>query len=189
MSDWQTRKTLLDKVRDQYDENSWEDFTHYYRPFIYQVIHKMSLNHHECEDLTQVVLMKLWKSLPSFSYDESKGRFRGWLCTITGNTVKSYFAKKSKSLTPQTSKTIESPEVERLAEQEWKIYISNLAWDNINAELAPRAKEVFLRITQGETTSKIVDELELSESSVYVYKKRIQDKLIKEIRRLETELL
>ena len=56
----------------------------------------MNLKHHECEDLSQTVLLKLWKSLPEFRYDKEKGRFRGWLCRITGNTVKSYFVKRNR---------------------------------------------------------------------------------------------
>lgn len=189
MNDWETRKTLLERVRDSYDESSWDDFVLYYQPFIYQVLKNMNLKHHECEDLSQTVLLKLWKSLPEFRYDKEKGRFRGWLCKITGNTVKSYFVKKNREVIGDVPQKITIPEVEKITEKEWKVYISNLAWKNIEKDLAPRAKEVFLKITKGETTPDVASSMSISESSVYVYKKRIQDRLIKEIKKLEKELL
>ena len=189
MNDWETRKTLLERVRDRYDENSWDDFIRYYKPFIYQVVKNMKLNHHECEDLSQVVLLKLWKSLPDFQYDEKKGRFRGWLCRVTGNTVKSYFVKRNREISGEVPQQVNFPEVEEITEREWKVYISNLAWENLENDLAPRAKEVFLRIIKGESTADVAESMSISGSSVYVYKKRIQDRLIKEINRLEKELL
>ena len=149
----------------------------------------MNLKHHECEDLSQTVLLKLWKSLPEFRYDKEKGRFRGWLCRITGNTVKSYFVKRNREISGDVPHEITLPEVEIITEREWKVYITNLAWKNIEKDLAPRAKDVFLKITKGETTGEVASAMAISESSVYVYKKRIQDRLIKEIKKLAKELL
>ncbi len=40
-----TRETLLIRVKNQHDENSWEDFVFYYKKFIYIICRKMGLNH------------------------------------------------------------------------------------------------------------------------------------------------
>ena len=49
----------------------------------------MGLSPEDSEDLRQAVLLKLWKKLPDFEYDDSR-RFRSWLATVTRNTVVDY---------------------------------------------------------------------------------------------------
>src|SRR5262249_38745304 len=39
------------------------------------------------EDLTQEVLLKLFRQLPRHPYDPAKGRFREWLMAIVNNAV------------------------------------------------------------------------------------------------------
>jgi DNA-directed RNA polymerase specialized sigma24 family protein len=47
----------------------------------------MNMNPHNREDLLQDIMLKAWKALPNFPYDERRGRFRGWLATVTKNTA------------------------------------------------------------------------------------------------------
>ena len=42
---YKTRATLLEKIKDKYDEGSWHDFDFYYRNFIYILCRRMNLNH------------------------------------------------------------------------------------------------------------------------------------------------
>ena len=76
MNNWNTRVTLLEKIRDRHDETSWEDFVYYYKQYIYVVVRGMNLNHHDAEEIVQMVLLKVWDKLPEFNYDSEKGRFR-----------------------------------------------------------------------------------------------------------------
>ena len=74
-----TRQTLLKRVKLAQDEDSWSEFTHYYEKFIYLICRRMDLNHHDSEEVVQLVLIKLWKKLPEMESDFK--RFRAWLCT------------------------------------------------------------------------------------------------------------
>ncbi len=198
-SHWKTSKTLLGKIKDQQDEKSWEDFVFYYREYIYTIVIRMNVKHYDADDITQRVLIKLWKTLPKFEYEPEKGRFRGWLCRITGNEVKDYLRKKKRSLTVAEEDTpkevaenvqkMSIPEIEVLAEKEWKTYVSKLAWQNIVGNLDAKTSSCFLKFTTGVPVAEIAQELGIAESSVYVYKKRAQDKLRNEIMRLNSELL
>ena len=69
MDTWNTRKTMLIRLQNQYDEHSWEEFVATYRQYIYNVIRRMNLNHHDALEIVQIVLIKLWKKLPEFNYD------------------------------------------------------------------------------------------------------------------------
>ena len=87
MDNWNTRKTMLIRLKNQYDENSWEEFVSTYKQYIYNVARRMELNHHDALEIVQLVLIKLWRKLPDFSYDNYRGKFRNWLYTVTANRV------------------------------------------------------------------------------------------------------
>jgi len=196
---WKTSKTLLQKIKDNHDDRSWEEFVFYYRDFIFNVIVKMNISHHDAEDITQRVLIKLWKTLPQFNYQPEKGRFRGWLCRITGNEVKDFFRAKGRTpvvdLEDQdeqdalTDRLTNLPEIENIAKEEWRTYVSKLAWSNIVDTIDPKTAECFLMFARGQSIKEIVEKLGVAESTTYVYKKRVQDKLRNEIIRLNNELL
>ncbi len=198
MADWNTRQTLLEKIRDKHDENSWEDFVFYYKQYIYVVVRSMNLNHHDAEEIVQMVLLKVWEKLPDFQYDREKGRFRGWLCRVTGNIVKN-FLRSRKSRINRVEKlkqqeeinylnSVSLPEIENIASREWETYIANIAWKNIENSFNDHVKECFLLMSDEVPVAEIAVKLGISESSVYVYKKRVLDRLFAEINRLERDL-
>ena len=198
MENWKTRETLLMQVKNRHDDKAWEDFDQYYRSFISMIIIRMGVNHHDAEDLTQRVLLSAWKELPNFDYDSKKGNFRGWLCRVTGNATKNFFDKKNREVKRHEkassdcslpySKTYTQADIEKIAEEEWEVYISNLAWNNIKDELAEKVRESFLLLTQGVDAAEIAEKLDVERNTIYVYKKRVTKMLCQEINRLDAEL-
>lgn len=197
-SEWVTRATLLHRVSKQQDEDSWNEFVHYYNDYIYSVIRRMNVNHHDAEEIRQHVALKIWKAMPDFEYDADRGRFRGWICTVTGNEVKMFMRKKLKT-SPSLSDAeqdeireclhgVEGSALERLAEKEWAAYITGLAWDVIRKRFDEKTCRAFELISQGASPEKVADALKIAKSSVYVYKKRVQDALLEEIRALNAKL-
>jgi RNA polymerase sigma factor (sigma-70 family) len=197
-SDWRTRETLLQRVKDPEDEESWKEFVYYYKQYIYNIVRRMNMNHHDAEEIVQVVNVKMWEKLPEFKYDKEKGRFRGWLCTVTGNEVKQLLRKRKRmlnNLQNQEKLRMESyldqvvlPAVDKIAEREWRAYITKLAWDRIGDQFEAQTKAVFERVSMGEKPEEIAKDLGISQSSVYVYKKRVQDRLREEVMELNREL-
>ena len=59
---YHTRETLLEKIRNQHDDKSWEDFVFYYKHFIYIICRRMNLAHHDAEEVVQKVLVKVWNT-------------------------------------------------------------------------------------------------------------------------------
>ena len=198
MAEWNTRQTLLEKIKDKHDESSWEDFVYYYKQYIYVVVRSMNLNHHDAEEIVQMVLVKVWDKLPGFQYDKEKGRFRGWLCRVTGNIVKNFLRSRKSQLNrvekmkqQEVSNYLDNvsvPEIESIASREWENYIANMAWKNIEGGFSEHVKECFLLMSDDVPVPEIAKQMNISESSVYVYKKRVTDRLFAEINRLEREL-
>ncbi len=193
-----TRFTLLQKIKNCQDDQSWEEFVNYYQGYIYAVVLNMNINYHDTQDLVQAVLLKAWKNLPSFEYDPGKGRFRGWLTTVTKNTVKRFLQKKARQLDSceaekkaelqQYLEEVSIPDIEDIAQKEWEAYISKMAWENISSDLAETVQLVFERLMNGEKPKDIAEDLGFAENTVHVYKKRVQKRMCKEILRLEAEL-
>ena len=191
---YRTRVTLLERIKDKQDEHSWEEFVYYYKNFLYLLCRKVNLNHHDSEEIIQKVLLSAWKNLPEFDYDE-KQNFRGWLCVVTKNAIIDFIKHKQrqKSKIDNATKvdfiaTKNLPEIEKIAEEQWKAYVTDMAIDNLRGEVSDQLIDIFLKFINGATISSVSEELGLPPNTVSVYKKRIIAKLSKEIRRLNYEL-
>ncbi|MEM6688999.1 MAG: sigma-70 family RNA polymerase sigma factor [Planctomycetota bacterium] len=91
VSDSDTRLSLLLRLRDAGDQAAWEQFVNQYGPMIHQWCLHWKLQEADACDVTQMLLVKLFRTLREFEYDPRKGRFRSWLKTVTGNAVRNFF--------------------------------------------------------------------------------------------------
>ena len=186
-----TRQTLIQRIKNQYDEQSWMEFINVYRPYIAAIIRNMNVPEDEIDDHVQSVLIICWQKLPDFDYDPFKGRFRYWLSRISSYTVNNHIRKIARR--NELSEKMEIPhsipsEVEKMAEQEWKSFISKLAWENIQKDLSEKVRASFELIMKGKKPSDIGVELDVEENTIHVYKRRVEKKLFKEIQTLKAEL-
>ncbi|MCM8533890.1 MAG: sigma-70 family RNA polymerase sigma factor [Lentisphaeraceae bacterium] len=198
MSDeYKTSITLVQKMRNQYDESSWDRFTETYTPYMRMIIFSMGLRHHDMEDLVQSIVLKAWKNLPDFDYKPDKGSLRSWLKTITKNTVLSFLKKKSTKEASldeiqESSVMDHSPvteaEIYDCMDKQWEIYISNLAWENVKEEFGETVQQIFLKLSKGESIEEIAVDLDVKENTVYQSRKRVKNRLYREIRRLNYDL-
>ena len=195
---WVTRVTLLDKLADRHDDMAWRDFVSYYRGFIYGLIRRMGLPHADAEEVVQIVLLKSWNTLPDFKYDPVKGRFRGWLGRVTANAARNYLRSRNGrfvALENEQGLAINEKEffstdadIDRVADEEWAEYLPKLAWKNVGDSFGDNVRKTYDLLQQGKNAEEISAALGIAASSVYVYKKRIQEKMLPEIKRLEREL-
>lgn len=193
-----TRETLLQRVRRQRDEKAWQEFADAYSAYIQSIACRMGLGHHDAQEVGQNVMLKLWKKLPEFDYDARKGRFRGWLCTVTGNEVKMLLREYShdadrlagpkREELRKATEAAQTISVEDLAECEWVNYITTLAWNRVQGSLGEKEKAAFEMVSKGESVERVAEELHIATSSVYVYKKRVKDLLTQEIMLLNRDL-
>lgn len=196
--DYSTRLTLIQRLQtDNDNEQTWEDFVETYKNYIYVIIRNFNLKQELNEDLLQNVLLKLWKDLPKFEYRPNKCRFRTWLSLVTCNIVKDYLKSKAGNKAKkevQYEEALESmsrvsePEIEKLAEKEWKVFIAEKAYENIKGDLSDKVQSVFELSMQEIPDQEIEQRVGIAASSVRVYKKRARNALLKEINRLNKEL-
>ncbi|EDM25648.1 probable RNA polymerase sigma factor Y [Lentisphaera araneosa HTCC2155] len=195
--EYNTRQTLLCKLIDSNDEKSWDDFVKYYEGYIYVVICNFNVDEDTAEDLLQDVLLKIWKSLPKYEYRKGECTFRTWLCLVIKSIVFNHFRKRSTKNQNQNIsheellnnlESITEPEIDKIAELEWKSYISSMAWENIKSEFNASTIEVFELSLEQDDNALIAKKFAISVSSVRVYKSRVRKVLLREMSRLNEEL-
>ena len=189
-----TRQTLIAKIKNQHDDKSWEDFVFFYERYIYLVIKNLGVQESDIQDLVQKVLLNLWEKLPTFQYQPGKCKFRTWMTTVIRNIVYNYFrtsnrySKRLNNAANQVDDEPEMPDIYKVAEENWKDHISNLAWENIKDSLSDINRQCFLLYAEGRQAEEVAELTEQKLNTVYVIRKRVIEKLSREIRRLEDEL-
>jgi RNA polymerase sigma-70 factor (ECF subfamily) len=83
----ETRLTLLHRVRNQADSESWSEFVALYEPLLMSYVLGQGLPGHDARDVVQDIFIKLFRALPKFEMDPRRGRFRTWLWQVTSTTV------------------------------------------------------------------------------------------------------
>jgi RNA polymerase sigma-70 factor, ECF subfamily len=76
-----THASLLIRLKDSADQQAWGEFHERYAPMI-----RGWCRHwfpRELDDMVQEVLIRLVSSLKNFEYEPGRGRFRGYLKTVT----------------------------------------------------------------------------------------------------------
>jgi RNA polymerase sigma-70 factor (ECF subfamily) len=78
---WRTSASLLIRLKDPADQRAWDEFHERYAPMI-----RGWCGHwfpRETDDMAQEVFARLFRCLKDFEYEPGKGRFRGYLKTVT----------------------------------------------------------------------------------------------------------
>lgn len=192
-----TRITLIERIQNQQDETSWQEFVDIYHDFIYGTVRRMRVSEADAEDIVQQVLLSLWKKLPQQDVHAIK-RFRSWIATMTKNCVIDYIRKRKSEFNRRNEaardeeteylNAIRLPEVHEIAETQWKMHITNLAMKRIEPFFSGHAVEVFRLSLEGMSTEEVSKRLKIKEATVYRLKSRVKSRLVREIEYLKNEL-
>ena len=72
----ETSPSLLVRVRNAQDLDSWREFERLYRPIVRKYCVYRQLQAADAEDVTQEVMLTVSQAIKRFEYDPGKGRFR-----------------------------------------------------------------------------------------------------------------
>ena len=92
-SDYDTRVTLLLRLKRAGKENDWEEFYYKYARFILSVALRRGLSQRDAEDVLQETMIELMRIMDRFDYDPEKGTFRGFLRKVVTRKADRYRAR------------------------------------------------------------------------------------------------
>src|SRR5438093_9357626 len=93
-----TRQSLLSRLRDLNDQESWAVFFETYWRLIYKTAIRAGLTEEEAQDVVQETVFSLSKTMPGFKYDPSQGSFKGWLLKLTRWRILDQFRKRQRGI-------------------------------------------------------------------------------------------
>src|SRR5262245_36768604 len=74
-----TRYSLLSRLKNREDHDSWKDFFDTYWRLIYSVAIRSGLSESEAEEVVQETVITIAKDIERFKRDRKLGSFKGWL--------------------------------------------------------------------------------------------------------------
>lgn len=193
-----TRRSLLSRVKNPEDQESWKVFYDTYSKMVYSVAAKAGLSHAECEEVVQETFIALANKMPEFQYDPSKS-FRSWLSHTTGFKIKDQFRrrKRNRAMDNPTTKEERTRTIERIAdpasldvdtifESEWRERVLELAVEKLKKQVAPGQFQIFdLYVVKKWPVRKVAATLGISSGQVYLAKHRLWKMVQKEVKALD----
>jgi RNA polymerase sigma-70 factor (ECF subfamily) len=198
-----TRQSLLSRLRDWNDQESWKAFFDAYWRLIYNAAIKAGLTDSEAQDAVQETLISVMKKMPDFHYDAKKGSFKGWLLNLTRWRIADQFRKRQRGVehqrrnshTSEETATVEripgpdGAELEAVWDEEWERNLVVTAIERVKKKVDPKQYQVFdLYVLKKWTVSKVAATLRINPGLVYLTKHRINRLIKKEITYLRTKM-
>jgi len=191
-----TRGSLLIRLKDWQDHDSWHEFVKIYKRLVYSVALKAGLSETEAEDAVQDTFLAVSKKMPGFDYNPAIGSFRSWLIKNTQWRVADQLRKRKHQAPPRASTLTEgrtatidripdtkAPDLNELCEQEWKNAVYRIALEKVKKKVSAKQFQLFdLYVTKDWKPKKVADAFGVSVNEVYLAKKRVGDEIKEQIK-------
>jgi RNA polymerase sigma-70 factor (ECF subfamily) len=198
-----TRRTLLSRLRNLDDQESWRTFFDLYWRLLYNVARKSGLDDPGAQEIVQDTVIAVARKMPEFHYDPARGTFRQWLLRITRRRIidhlrriyrqppKAEVAPESldeeeehaAAITDQSASAIEAA-----WNEEWEKSTFDAALARVRAAINPRHFQVFDYCVLKEwPASKVAATLGLNAAQVYLAKHRVAQAMKRAVRKINDE--
>jgi RNA polymerase sigma factor (sigma-70 family) len=197
-----TRETLLLRLRDIGDDQSWQEFFDTYWKLIFSVARKAGFNEAAAQDIVQETFVAISRHMPEFRYNPELGSFKGWLLQITRSRIIDAFRRKHYKVGDRqipreealSTALIESLPghagltLDAIWEDEWHTHLLDTAMDRVKQHADAREFQMFyLHVVKNVPALDVARRLGAKLPQVYFAKYKISARLKKEVRRLEND--
>jgi RNA polymerase sigma-70 factor (ECF subfamily) len=191
-----TRPSLLFRLRDTADADSWQAFVKAYAPLIYSYCRTRGLQDADAADIAQEVLTQVAQSMRTFEYQPERGRFRDWLGTVTRHKMSRFLRRRDRAqpgaggdAAQAELRQLPAPEADAEWTAEFNAQVLRAALERIRPEFAPITWRAFERVWQNnEPALETARVLNLAIHKVYAAKSRVLKRLRAEILLLADDL-
>jgi len=198
-----TRRTLLSRLRNLDDQESWRTFFDLYWQLLYNVARKSGLDDLGAQEIVQDTVIAVARQMPEFRYDPTRGTFRQWLLRITRRRIIDHLrrvyrqppradvAPESLDEDQQHSAAIidqSASAIDAAWDEEWEKATFEAALAQVRAAINPRHFQVFDYCVLKEwPASKVAATLNLNAAQVYLAKHRVAQAMKRAVRRINEE--
>ena len=202
-----TRLSLLARLKDCEDHDSWRVFFDMYWRLIQATARKAGLTDSEAEEVVQEVVIAAAKKMCEFSYVPGKDSLKGWLLGVTRWKIGDQFRKRhsqflefkspavspllsgegdSSASTPTIERAPDSCNLEEIWDLEWHENLLQVALNHVKTRVNPAHYEIYhLNVVRGLPAADTARALDVSTSAVHLAKFRVGKLVRKELQRLK----
>ena len=199
-----TRRSLLTRLKQWDDHESWKDFFDTYWKLVYGVALKSGLDESESQEVVQETVIAVAKKMHDFKYDPAVGSFKSWLLHITRCRIADQLRKRYKEAvvaqapsndTSRTDAIAALPDpnslnLEAIWDEDWQQNLIAAALARVKKQVNPRQYQIFdLYVVKGWPVNQVRLTLGVSATQVYLAKFRISNLVKKAAKKLEAEML
>jgi RNA polymerase sigma factor (sigma-70 family) len=186
-----TRPSLLLRLRNSRDSEAWRTFVETYTPLVYAYCRRRGLQASDVADVTQEVMAQVLRSIPDFTYQPQRGRFRDWLGTITRTKLARFLSRNARAgkgeggdaRAEELTWQVEAPESDTLWTEGFHARVLEVAMKRARPDFQEVTWTIFERAwVRGQAAPEVARELGVPIESVYIAKSRV-------LKRLRTEVV
>jgi len=195
-----TRQSLLSRIKDLEDRESWQDFFDTYWRLIYGVARKSGLNDAEAQDIVQETVISVARKIEGFTYDPARCSFKTWMLQITRWRIINELKRRdgggrlpglcdAGEQEGPSLEQIPDPaglELEVIWDEEWRKNLLAAALERVKRQIDPEQFQIFdLYCVEQWPAQKVARTLGLNIGRVYLAKHRVGRLVRAELKRLE----
>ena len=189
-----TRSSVIRAVADTENAAAWNRLFDLYAGFVYSIARRKGLNDADADDIVQMVFADLARNLPSFKYDQEKGRFRPYLAALVKWRVidRLKAVRRDADLKAdfmEEAKSAATTEDEDFEEREWQSAAMEETLRRIKPEVRPEHYAAFVAsAVEGQDTDVVTKLYGISRDSLYQIRKRLTVKLREKLAEVRAEM-
>jgi RNA polymerase sigma-70 factor (ECF subfamily) len=208
----QTRSSLLNRLKQGDDAESWQQFYRVYGKVVRDFAIRSGLTDTEADEVVQETAIAMARHLPEYKYDPSVCRFKTWLLNQASWRIKDQIKKRKKepgwqsvrdaglptpALCDDTKRTalacqVPDPsamDLDAVFEDEWRKSLFASAVEKVRERFSPRQFQIFELVVLKEwPAAEVAKSLAVSTAHVHLTRHRIAAAVKQEARRLEKQL-
>lgn len=189
----QTRWSLIQRLKNVEDNESWQEFFDVYWRLIYSLATKSGLTHAEAEEVVQETIMAVCRKIGEFRADPAAGSFKSWLLTLIRWRIGDQFRKRARAevlrhhkspapdpaIEPSTATEERVPDpagnvLEAVWNEEWEANLVETALEKLKGQVKPKHYQIFyLLAVKEQPPSQVAKALGVNIGQVYLVKHRV----------------
>ena len=193
-----TRPSLLVRLRNLQDQQSWEEFYAIYQPLVFRMARSQGFQDADASELTQEVFVAVASAIQRWDPNPQRGSFRGWLFRIARNLMINWLTYRRRHPTGAGNSDIrrllaEQPDPHDLDREDSAVFDREykrqaFAWaaEQIRNEFRESTWQAFwLTSVENRPVPEAAKELGISAGAVYIARSRVMARLRQKIETLE----
>jgi len=196
-----TRRSLLSRLKNSEDHESWRVFFDTYWKLIYTTARKAGLTDAEAQDVVQETVISVLRSMPGFKYRAVGGSFKAWLLRLTGWRIIDQFRRRQQAaevLDERPDSSTGTSAISRMADpsgmileshwdDKWEANLLEAATERVKRKVDSKHYQIFdLYVLKKWPVLKVARVLKVNPGRVYLMKHRIGTLIKREINYLRS---